>query len=227
MGPLAILAVMPCPSSYRARRLAPFALASMVILSSCALGSRPTLGKPADTVSTVGASTGNAQLDALLVKVDAVGDKQFTAKYLLTRLLGPVTKDATVVQSPPITSIIVGDTKFTRGPEDRTCTISTGQCESGILEQRLGDLASMSTNFYAAAPAAQMRVSYRRRASDLSFEQRKLTVGTVDCVTVPLGPGAEVYCVAGNGLIAYVARADVQIELKELSDVADPTLMAG
>lgn len=198
----------------------------MVILSSCALGARPTLGKPGGATSTVGASTGNAELDALLAKVDAVGDKQFTAKYLLTRLLGPVTKDATVVQSPPITAIIVGDTKFTRGPEDRTCTISNGQCESGILEQRMGDL-SMSTNFYAAAPAAQMRVSYRRRASDPTFKQRQLTLGNVDCVVIPLGPGEEEYCVAGNGLIAYVARADVQIELKDLSDVADPTLMAG
>jgi hypothetical protein len=191
-------------------------------LASCALGPRPTLGPPGG--GTADGPTGNTEVDALLARLDAVGSSRFTANYTLTRLLGPVTAEATVVQDPPTTSVTVGDNRFLKGGTEQTCSMATKVCQTGLIEQRLADLA-MSSSFYAASPAAQIRVSYQRRSAEPTFNTAPIGGITADCVGIPLGPGTERYCVAPNGIIASVDRADTQTLLNSVIDTADPAAL--
>jgi hypothetical protein len=211
---------MPAP----ARRAHVVAMAGLILLTGCALGPRPTLGQPKQGTTT--GATGDANLDALLKRLDSVADKTFTATYKITRLLGSVTGSATVSQQPPNLSVTVGDTRFLIGAGNKTCSLSTHQCQDGILEQKLSEL-SISTSFWADSPSRQIRVTYKRRDGQPQFSTKDVGGITADCVAIPVGAGAERYCVAPNGVIADVERADVLTQLTAYQEGApDPTVFA-
>ena len=119
---------------------------------------RPTLGtETVDTLSTK--PTGNADVDRVLGRLDAVGGETFTADYVITRKLGSVERMASVVSQPPRTTVRVGDVAlYDDDNPDQTCDLSAGTCEDGLLDQRISD-SGVSARFYGPAPAQQLRVA--------------------------------------------------------------------
>ncbi len=87
---------------------------------------RPTLGtETVDTLSTE--PTGNADVDRVLARLDAVGGETFTADYVITRKLGAVERAATVVSQPPRTTVRVGDVAlYDDDNPDQTCDLQCG-----------------------------------------------------------------------------------------------------
>jgi hypothetical protein len=195
-----------------------FAAACGIALASCAVGQRPTLG--GEGVGTTNGPTGDAGVDALLTKLDGVGAQRFSATYSITHLVGPVTGTATVNQEPPTTAIAVGDVQFVKSAASQTCSLSTHQCAAGIFEQKVADL-SITSSFYAASPATQIRVSYKRRNGAVVITKEDIGGSAARCLKIPFFDGAETYCVANNGVIARVRRADVEIELTKLTNAPD------
>ena len=203
--------------------------ATPAVLAGCATGERPTLDDaPASTTSATSAPlpTGVAEVDALLARLDATATAPFTATYRITRKLGNVGADAAVVQAPPRTAVTVGDVRFLTGDgEDRTCDVPTATCEAGRLDQRVSDLM-IGSRFYAEGPAAALRVAMGRRTADAVLSAREVAGLTVDCVTVPVGAGADVTCVTPAGAIAVLDTAALLIELQSWSDAPDEAQFA-
>jgi hypothetical protein len=209
----------------------PVAVAAFaVVAAGCALGERPTLGEPADAAPglpaaenpAATASTGVAEVDALLARLDATPAVTFAADYRVTRKLGPVTADARVEQLPPQLAVTVGDVRFIVGDgNDRTCAVSASTCEPGRLEQRISDLM-IGSRFYAEGPAAALRVAMARRVADPEFTTREIAGLVADCVSVPVGDGADLTCVTPDGPLALLDTAAVTIEITSWSTAPDP-----
>lgn len=211
----------------RARALSACAAAALLALvvgtGACVpADGRPTLGtETVDTLSTQ--PTGNADVDRVLARLDAVGGETFTADYVITRKLGSVERAATVVSQPPRTTVRVGDVAlYDDDNPDQTCDLSAGTCEDGLLDQRISDLG-VSARFYGPAPAQQLRVAVARESSPPTVDTAQVAGIGAECLHVPVGGGMETYCVTGNGLVALLDTAAVHIELTSLTPEVDPS----
>ena len=201
------------------------ATAATALLSACVpTGERPALGDPVTTAPPDDVPTGVAEADGVLAMLDAVDQHVFTAEYDVLRKLGPVEGVATVAQVPPRRAVRIGSTVFVTGEdaEDRTCSLETGLCEAGLVEQRVSDLA-IGSGFYGPGPARQLRVAVGRRAGEVRGETREIGGVEASCVIVPLGGGEETYCAAPQGPLALLDTAAHTIELRSLSGESDPS----
>ena len=183
---------------------------------------RPTLGtETVDTLSTQ--PTGNADVDRVLARLDAVGGETFTADYVITRKLGSVERAATVVSQPPRTTVRVGDVAlYDDDNPDQTCDLSAGTCEDGLLDQRISDLG-VSARFSGRAPAQPRGGAVARESSPPTVDTAQVAGIGAECLHVPVGGGMETYCVTGNGLVALLDTAAVHIELTSLTPEVDPS----
>ncbi len=199
------------------------AVALCLGLAACATGPRPTLGAPVDApLGTSGQPTGDPQVDALLARLDATGERTFTATYRIVRRLGPLETEATVVQAPPRLSVTVDGVRFLRtAGGDLTCDLAAGTCEPGILDQRISDFM-IGSRFFADGPAAALRVAMSRRSGAPEFSQEQVAGLTVDCVRVPVGPGSDTTCVTPDGPIARLDTAALKVELLTWSSDVQP-----
>lgn len=201
-------------------------VALCVVLAACATGPRPTLGAPVDApLGTSGQPTGDPAVDALLARLDAVGDRTFTATYRIVRRLGPLETTATVVQDPPRLSVTVGGVRFVHNGTELTCDLATGMCEPGILDQRISDYM-IGSRFYADGPAAALRVAMSRRTGVPELTQEVVAGLTVDCVRVPLGQGSDTTCVTPDGPLARLDTAALDVQLVTWSTEADAAAFA-
>ena len=198
-------------------RVAAAAFALMVLAVSCASGSS-SAGLSAN------ATTGDATVDTMLGRIDAVSKVSFTATYSLTRKLGDATADARVSQAPPRLSIVIRDVKFIAGDLERTCDLRTSQCVSGVLAQRVADVTA-GLGFYGPTAATQIRVTMSRRSGAVTTGNRRIAGRDATCVGIDVGGGTETYCALSNGVVALIDRADVLVELTSYQDAPDaPTL---
>ena len=224
------MAPRPRPSRRRAAVLAVAVVAVGAVLAGCGVGERPTLDDAAPVPGTgttrAPLPTGVVEVDALLARLDGTASVAFTATYRITRKLGNVGADASVVQAPPRTAVTVGDVRFVVGDgADRTCDVPTATCEPGRLDQRVSDLM-IGSRFYAEGPAAALRVAMGRRTGDAVVSTREVAGLSVDCVTVPVGAGGDVTCVTPAGPIAVLDTAALLVELQSWSDTPDETQFA-
>lgn len=213
---------MPLP-----RRAPLAALGAVVVLvgAGCATGPRPTLG-PVDPAG-IGTTTGVPAVDDLLRRLDAVETQTFTAKYHITRKLGPVSRDATVVVQARTVSATVGDIRYlhSQAGGDQTCSMTSQTCDEGTLDQRISDLG-VTSGFYGPAVARMIRLSMARRDGTPTTSTAQITGITADCIGIPLGGGTESYCVLTSGALAKVDRADVAIDLTSFSPEADASALS-
>jgi hypothetical protein len=201
------------------------AVGSLAAITGCVPSdARPSLGvAPVDTVSHE--PTGNPDVDRLLDRLDAVGDKTFTAAYSIKRKLGDLQRAANVVQSPPHNVVRIGDVALFSDPPQQTCDNVTSICETGLLEQRISDVG-ISSRFYGPATAQQLRVAVARESADPTVDTMQIAGVEADCLHVSVGGGQETYCVTADGLVALLDTAAVHIELTSLSEVADSSAFA-
>lgn len=201
----------------------------LAALAGCGSGSRSspvTTATPATALGgATGTPTGNAAVDAVLQKLEGSPRPAFTATYTITRKLGPRSTAATVVHDGTATAVTVGDIRFLPGDDPATCSLSQQTCEQGIREARISDY-SVSSGFYAAAPARALRVAYARRSAEPAGSAESVGGSDATCVVVPLGGGSETYCATGDGVVARWDTAAVDVELQAIQASADPAAFA-
>jgi hypothetical protein len=149
--------------------------------------------------------------------MDAVDEQAFAADFTIVRPLGQQESTARVEQAPPNRRIKVGDVVMLRTPTTAsTCRETTHECQDGIDEAALAYLG-IGSEFYAANPAAQIRVSMARRTGGHTISEQDIAGQVSACLSIPVSGGSESYCVTQAGVVAQVARADVRIQLTAYS----------
>ena len=210
------------------RACRPLAVALGVVIfvvTGCATGPRPTLGERVNAGGETGQPTGIDAVDRLLVPLEGDVPGPFTATYEITRKLGAVTSTATVVREGTATSVTIGDVRFLSGTgDDATCTLSSKQCEPGIHDERISDLSVPST-FWLASPARLLRVAAARSSGTPTPYDATIAGLPVHCVEVPVGGGAEKYCVTPDGAIASFDTAATFVNLTAWAAAADPAAL--
>lgn len=193
-------------------------VAVVMLLSACATGARPALGEPV--------GTGVTSVDQLLKRLEDPVVAPFTATYAITRKLGSVSTTATVAHEGDVTATTIGDVRFITGPDEVTCVLSTGTCEPGLQEQRISELAGVTSQFWSTSTAQALRVATNRRNGEPEAAPATIAGVAADCVRLSVGAGIEQYCVTTAGPLASVDRADYAINLTAWSPAADPTALA-
>ncbi len=163
------------------------------------------------------------ELVAFLERIEAATEVAFTARYDVLRKLGGEESVAEVVQRPPRARIAVGDLVVATGPDPSTCRLDTGDCVDDVDEAALAG-HGLSSRFFAAGPAQQLRATASRDDADPPVFRRDRVAGVeVDCVEVAVaGTTAITTCATGEGVIAFHDAAPVRIELTEYHPEADP-----
>jgi hypothetical protein len=202
----------------------------MLALTACAVGQRPTMDSslpPPATTLAAGGPTGTAGADLLLLSLEKRAPAAtFTATYHLTLKLGGAQRDATVVHRPGATAVTIGDWVFIRDGKDRTCQLSTKQCQPALLLQRVSDVTP-TDNFWASTPAIQIRLDLHQESGPPVFTTQTVGGQASNCISIPLpggadqAGGAEKYCVAPVGIASLVDRGDVLVELTDLTATVD------
>ncbi|MGE3445664.1 MAG: hypothetical protein AB7L13_23760 [Acidimicrobiia bacterium] len=199
-----------------------------VLAAACSNGSSSGngAGSTAAAITTAiggeaGKPTRSPVSDAVLAPLERVDFQVFTARYRIVRRLGPVEADAVVVQQPPNVSVTVGDVRILRGPDgDRTCTLSTHTCQTGVQEQALSNVA-IGSAFFNTSAARALRVSTARATAAPTAEKRLIAGQEATCAIVPISPGQETYCSLFSGAIALWDTADKHIELTSFASTSE------
>jgi hypothetical protein len=212
------------PRRHRRRAAAVALLTATVGLTGCFTGERPEFQ---DEVAFPAVSVGNADIDAVLERLDRIGSSEFTAEYDIETRFGPVLSDATVVQAPGRRrSITVEDTRFLiDGDDSRTCSVSARECETGVNDARISQ-TQLSHEFYGPAFARRLRVSADRRTGDPEPFTETIAGQPATCVIVRVaGNNGETFCALDSGVLARFDGADQHIELVRYEPAPDLALL--
>lgn len=190
-------------------------VAITLILSGCFTGERPRLAEGAT-------STGDPAADAVLSRLDAVGESTFTADYTVLTRFGSITTPVTVVQAGPARrAVTVGDVRFiVDGPQTATCDLVTVTCSPTIDVARISDV-QLTPDFYAASAATRLRRDTELRAARTRAAAETIAGQPATCVVVPVTDGDSTYCALDSGPLARLDAADLSIELTRYRPRAD------
>jgi hypothetical protein len=181
---------------------------------------RPTLAAPSAVGGEAGTPTGVAAADAVLQRLEGAQAPAYTAEYTITTNFGGKSTKATVAKSGDRRSVTIGNVRFLVDGDRQTCDLDTGQCENGIQEARVSDIG-LTSQFAAASPARQLRVSLTRRTREPSSQTPPPGQSNAVCVMVPVGDGEEQTCAVPEGVIGAWSTAAVDVHLDRISDTAD------
>jgi hypothetical protein len=209
----------------RSRHVASRSVAALVLcaalLSSCFTAERPTLGGCA-----FAETTGRVEIDSGLERLDCVSPELFTADYTVLTRLGDLTSTAQVVQAPGKRSITINMVRYIyEGESMTTCDLSEGTCEGEINEARTSDVL-LTSEFYAKAIAARLRVDADRRIGDPVASEITQAGQPALCVEIPVTGGTKRYCALESGALAVFDGSDLLIELTGFSPTPDDTAFA-
>jgi len=194
------------------------AVSLAVSLGGCFTGERPSF----DDEGPAPVTTGDANIDAVLERLDAVPVARFTAEYDVTTRFGGIESQAVVVQADNgRRSITINDVRFLIGNgTDATCFLAAAECEASINDARISDLG-VTHEFYAASFAARLRVDANRRVGDTVGYSEALAGQQITCVDIPLSGIVKTYCALDSGPLARYDGNDVAIALTSISDTPD------
>ena len=144
-------------------RLRPLVLVAVAcsLLTGCLTGQRPTL-EPAEVGGLPGTDTGDANVDAVLQKLERGDQVVFTANYDIVQLVQQRTTEAIVSQDSTRASITIGRVRFLSLGSQQTCDLDTQTCEDGWLDARVSD-TGVTHAFYQDAMARRLRISNTRK----------------------------------------------------------------
>jgi hypothetical protein len=210
-----------CRSRHVTSRSVAALVACAVLLSSCFTAERPTLGGCA-----FDETTGRVEIDSVLERFDCVSPELFTADYAVLTRLGDFTSTAQVVQAPGKRSITINMVRYIYDGESMiTCDLSEGTCEGEINEARTSDVL-LTSEFYAKAMAARLRVDADRRIGDPVASEITQGGQQALCVDIPVTGGTKRYCALESGALALFDGSDLLIELTGFSPTPDDTAFA-
>jgi hypothetical protein len=193
------------------------------VLAGCMTGQRPSF----ESTEPLPTATGNADIDAVLERLDSVSDSVFTAEYSILTKMGNVDSTATVVQArPDRRSITINDVRFLYDDAAvATCDLTTGECEATINDARVSNV-SLGHEFYGQSFARRLRVDAGRRVAEPTGYSITQAGQQALCVDVPVTGGTVSYCALAQGALARYDGADLFIEMTGFSDVVDETKFA-
>lgn len=211
-------AVVSRPMSRR-RASALIVLLPGLLLAGCLTGKRPHFE---DTPFPAGSLTGDANIDAVLTKLDAVTQGPATAAYDVLTKFGAVTRPAVVVLDQGKRSIAIGNIHYIQTETiAKTCTVdNTVPCTEGFDPQRISDTLA-TVEFYAADAATRLRRDNQAKLGPSVAHAEVFAGQPATCVDVPLAGGTAVYCALNNGMLAKLDDGDLLITLALYGDTAD------
>lgn len=193
-------------------------------LTGCLTGERPTLAEEA----VIGAPVGDPATDAVLEHLASSADAVFTASYEITNNFGPISRDATVVQTEDRRrSVTIGDIRFLiEGPSTATCDLGTDEpCRDRIDDAAVSDM-QVTHQFYSRSASDRLRTDAQRRVGPTEGYEAEFAGNVARCVSVPVSGGTKVYCVLPEGVLAQYQGPDVMITLTGFDDEPDHSVFA-
>jgi hypothetical protein len=199
------------------------ALCSGTLLSGCFTGERPSISTDP---FIAGSSTGDALIDAVLTKMDAVeqAPPTFTAGYQVLTRFGNTTHQATVTVEGNRRVITVGDVRYVQTPSVvQTCV--SGACTNGFDPARISD-TSLTVDFYATDTAKKLRIDAAAKIGPTKQTVESIAGLDATCVAVQQSNNVADYCVLDDGVLGRLDDADLQITLTSFSSRVDPAVFA-
>ncbi|MDO8390694.1 MAG: hypothetical protein Q7V57_09415 [Actinomycetota bacterium] len=190
-----------------------------LLLAGCFTGKRPHFE---DDPYTAGSLTGDANIDAVLTKLDAVTDGPVSAGYSILTKYGNVTRSAVVVLDAGQRSINIGNVHYIdTQARQSTCTVDlSAPCINGLDPARISDTLA-TIDFYAAEPATRLRRDNAAKIGPSEAHTEIFAGQSATCVNVPLAGGTAVYCALDSGVLAKMDDGDLLITLALYADTAD------
>jgi hypothetical protein len=195
-----------------------------LVLAGCFTGERPSFE---DDDSVPAEATGNPEIDTVLGLLDSVGTAQFTAGYDIETKFNSVSSTGLVVQAAGQRRSITIDNaersvRFIVDGNERTCDLSTAECEATLNDARISD-TQLPHTFYGPAFAQRLRADAVRRIGDPAAYAKSIAGQSAQCVDVAVAGGTKTYCALESGALAEFIGADVTIELTSYSPEPDTT----
>ena len=180
-------------------------------ITGCQTGKRPTF---ADDPFPKGAPTGDAAIDAVLAKLDAVGEDPFTATYEIITKFGNVSRTAAVSATAGRRSVTLGNVRFLSSTASTTTCIfeATPQCTAGLEIARVSDTL-LTPDFYALDAAKRLRRDALSIIGPTVSRSEMIGNQPANCVDLVVSGGTIVYCILDSGLLAKIDDADVAVTL--------------
>ena len=186
-------------------------------MSGCFTGERPTLAHEP--------STGWAAVDAVVDRVNALGDAVYTADYdVLTRFDNRTTVVRASQSGVSRRSLTIGDVRFLVDESStRTCTVSTGDCTDTIDASRVSDV-QMTPDFFGTSLSARMRHDAEVAVAEPTASTEEILGQTATCAAIPVDGATNTYCVFDNGVLARLDAGDLAVTLTAYEPGADASL---
>ncbi len=198
-------------------------LLSALVLAGCFTGKRPHFEEEEPPRSTT--ASGDANIDAVLRRLDASDQSTFTARLDVLTRFGPVETSVVISQAgPDRRSVTIGDVRYLRdGGDTSTCDLTTGECSDGTDESRTSNLQLNSESFGFGA-AARLRQLARQKISSSTPSTMTLADQPATCVEVPVSGGVVKYCALDSGVLALLDDAAHAVTLVSYSPAVDESV---
>jgi hypothetical protein len=191
--------------------------AVVVAMSGCFTGERPTLAHEP--------STGSAAVDAVVDRVNDLGDAVYTADYdVVTAFDGKTTAVRASQSGASRRSLTIGDVRYlVDGSSTRTCTVSTGECVDTIDASRVSDV-QMTPDFFGTSLAARLRRDAEVALGEATASTEQIQGQAATCTAIPVDGATNTYCVLDNGVLGRLAAGDLVITMTAYEPGADASL---
>jgi hypothetical protein len=189
----------------------------LVGMSGCFTGERPTLAHEP--------STGYAAVDAVVDRVNALGDAVYTADYDVVATFDNATTLVRASQSGVSRrSLTIGDVRYlVDGESTRTCTVSTGDCVDTIDASRVSDV-QMTPDFFGTSLSARLRHDAEVAVGEPTASTEEIEGQTATCTAIPVDGATNTYCVLDNGVLARLTAGDLVVTMTAYEPGADASL---
>ncbi len=190
-------------------------------LSACALGERPYFE---DDPLASGTPTGDADIDAVLTKLDSVAAQApvYTATYTTVVRFGGAQHNASIASDGARKSTTIDQVRFiTEAGSAQTCDLTTGACNDGLLTNQVSN-SLLTPDFFSADAARRLRRDAQAKVGPTSAYTQDLAGQTASCIDVNVTGGPAVYCVLGNGLLAKLVDGDITIDIQSYGATPTP-----
>jgi hypothetical protein len=189
----------------------------VVGMSGCFTGERPTLAHEP--------STGSVAVDAVIDRVNGLGDAVYTADYDVVTTFDNTTTLVRASQSGVSRrSLTIGDVRYlVDGSSTQTCTVSTGECIANIDASRVSDV-QMTPDFFGTSLSARLRSDAEAAVDEPTASTEQIVGQTATCTSIPVEGATNTYCVLDNGVLARLEAGDLIVTMTAYEPGADASL---
>lgn len=189
----------------------------VVGMSGCFTGERPTLAHEP--------TTGSPAVDAIIDRVNSLGEATYTADYDVVTAFDGKTTPAWASQSGAgRRSLTIGDVRYiVDGTSNRTCTVSTGECVDTIDPSRVSDV-QMNPDFFGTSLTARIRHDAEVAVAPPTASTEDVLGQPATCAAIPVDNATNTYCVLDNGVLARLDAGDVDVTMTAYEPGADAAL---